>query len=171
MVWRRGSKPARFFVLGFSIIGVGGSTIILPYFGLPRVVVDEYMVALVAQTLDVPGDNVAKTVLLNVDGEFVLAVLPATHQISASMLKACMPASSVQLATEEELTQVFPDCERGAAPPFGTQYGLVTIVDRSLTDDEHIVFEGNSHTEAIYIRYHDYERLEHPRVESFTTHV
>ena len=124
-----------------------------------------------AHTLDVPGDNVAKTVLLNVDDEFVLAVLPATHQVSLSMLKDCLHARSVKLATEEELERVFPDCERGVAPPFGTQYGLATIVDRSLTDDEHIVFEGNSHCEAIYLRYYDYAKIEHPRIESFTTHV
>lgn len=124
-----------------------------------------------AHTLDVPGDNIAKTVLVHVDDEFILAVLPATHQISLSMLEDCLHSSSVELATEEELTQVFPDCERGVAPPFGAQYGLATIVDRSMTDDEHIVFEGNSHNEAIYLRYYDYAKIEHPRVESFTTHV
>jgi len=124
-----------------------------------------------AHALDVPGDNVAKTVLVHVDDEFVLAVLPATHQISLSMLEDCLHSSSVKLATEEDLTRVFPDCERGVAPPFGAQYGLVTIVDRSMTDDEHIVFEGNSHNEAIYLRYYDYANIEHPRVESFTTHV
>jgi Ala-tRNA(Pro) deacylase len=124
-----------------------------------------------AHTLDVPGDNVAKTVLLNVDREFMLAVLPATHQVSISMLRDCLPAASVELATEDELAIVFPDCERGVAPPFGKQYGLVTIVDQSLADDEHIVFEGNLHTEAIYLRYQDYARIEQPRVESFTNHI
>ena len=124
-----------------------------------------------AQSLDVPGDNVAKTVLLNIDSEFVLAVLPATHQISVAMLQDRLHADSVELASEDELSRVFPDCEFGVAPPFGTQYGLTTIVDRSLTEDEHIVFEGNTHTEAIYLRYQDYEKLEHPRIETFTTHV
>jgi Ala-tRNA(Pro) deacylase len=124
-----------------------------------------------AQTLDVPGDNVAKTVLLNVDKELVLAVLPATHQISMLLLKDCLHASSIQLATEDELVQVFPDCEPGVAPPFGAQYGLATIVDRSLTEDEHIVFEGNSHHEAICLRYQDFADIEHPRIETFATHV
>jgi Ala-tRNA(Pro) deacylase len=122
-----------------------------------------------AQTLDVPGDNVAKTVLLRVDNEFVLAVLPATHQVSLSMAADCLHAKSVELASEDELTVVFPDCELGVAPPFGKQYGVQTIVDRSLTEDEHIVFEGNSHSEAIYLRYQDYAKIEQPRVESFTS--
>jgi Ala-tRNA(Pro) deacylase len=124
-----------------------------------------------AHTLDVPGDNVAKSVLLHVDDEFVLAVLPATHQVSLSMLEDCLHCSSVELATEEELTRVFPDCERGVAPPFGSQYGVATIVDGSLADDERIVFESNSHSEAICLRYYDYTKIEHPRIESFATHL
>jgi Ala-tRNA(Pro) deacylase len=124
-----------------------------------------------AHSLDVPGDNVAKTVLVSVDDDFVLAVLPATHQISLSMLKDCLGAGSVELATEEQLVTVFPDCERGVAPPFGTQYNLTTIVDRSLIEDENIVFESNSHSEAISLRYDDYAKIEKPRVEAFTTHV
>jgi Ala-tRNA(Pro) deacylase len=123
-----------------------------------------------AHTLEVPGDLVAKTVLLHADDEFVLAVLPATHQVALTTVRECLHANSVELASEDEMTKIFPDCDRGVAPPFGAQYGLVTIVDRSLTEDEHIVFEGNSHEEAIRLSYQDYENLEHPRVESFTIH-
>ena len=132
---------------------------------------DTYTAQHLAHTLDVPGDNVAKTVLLNVDNELILAVLPATHQVSFAMLEDCLHASSIQLATEEELATVFPDCERGVAPPFGAQYGLTTIVDRALAEDERIVFEGNSHSEAICLRFYDYANIEHPRVESFSCHV
>ena len=124
-----------------------------------------------AKSLDVPGDNVAKTVLLKIDGEFVLGVLPATHQISMPMLQACMGAKLVELASEDELAEVFLDCERGVAPPFGKSYGLRTIVDESLTEDEHIVFEANSHDQAIYLRYYDYAKIERPRVEAFSRHV
>ena len=124
-----------------------------------------------AQELDVPGINVAKTVLLNVDNEFCLAVLPATHQISLPKLKERLHAKTVHLATEEEVARVFPDCEPGVAPPFGDEYGMPTLVDESLTQDEHIVFEGNSHDEAVYVKYEDYAHVAHPRVESFTMHA
>ena len=120
-----------------------------------------------AQSLDVPGDNVAKSVLLKVDGEFMLAVIPASLQISMSLLKSRMPAKHVELATEDELAEVFRDCERGVAPPFGRSYGIRTLVDRSLTEDEHIVFEANSHDQAIYLRYQDYAKIERPSVQSF----
>jgi Ala-tRNA(Pro) deacylase len=121
-----------------------------------------------ARSLDVPSDNVAKSVLLKVDGEFILAVIPASHQISMPLLKSRMSAKSVELATEDELAEVFRDCERGVAPPFGRSYGIRTLVDGSLTEDEHVVFEANSHDEAIYLRYHDYANIERPMVLSFT---
>ena len=131
---------------------------------------DTYTAQHLAHTLDVPGDNVAKTVLLKVDDEFVLAVLPATYQVSLGTLEECLKAESVELATEDEMAEIFPDCERGAAPPFGSQYGLLTVVDQSLTIDEQIVFEGNSHNEAIGLSYRDYSGIESPRIESFCTH-
>ena len=132
---------------------------------------DTYTAQHLAHALDVPGDNVAKTVLLRVDDELILAVLPATYQVSLATLEECLNAESVELATEDEMAEIFPDCERGAAPPFGSLYGLVTIVDQSLTKDEQIVFEGNSHHEAIGLSYDDYSRIESPRVESFCTHT
>ncbi|MBW3542656.1 MAG: YbaK/EbsC family protein [Planctomycetes bacterium] len=124
-----------------------------------------------AHSLHVPGDNLAKTVVLNVDGEHVLAVLPATHAIDFDSLRQALSARSVELAPEDELSTLFDDCELGAVPPFGSQYGLPTLVDKPLCEDEHIVFDGNTHGEAIYMRYHDFEKIEHPRVAAFSHHL
>ena len=57
---------------------------------------------------------------------------------------------------------MFADCELGALPPFGSQYGVRTLMDRMLLEDEEIVFEGNTHHEAIRMRHKDYASLEHP---------
>jgi Ala-tRNA(Pro) deacylase len=124
-----------------------------------------------AQALDVPGDNVAKTVLLKVDGEYVLAVLQATHAVHFDRAARALGTDNVELAAEEEITRLFPDCEPGAVPPFGSKYGVRTLVDESLTEDEYIVFEGNTHQEAIYMRYYDYQKIEQPRVAAFSMHV
>ncbi len=51
--WREGYKPSRFFVLGFSVVLISGGLVIFPYFGFPRVIYNEFLWALVAQTLDV----------------------------------------------------------------------------------------------------------------------
>ena len=123
-----------------------------------------------AQAVHVSGDEVAKTVLLKADREFVLAVLQATHRIDMAELASVLGAEEVELATEEEFASIFPDFEPGAVPPLGSQYGMKTLVDRPLIDDESIVFEGNTHSEAIRMSYEDFEDLESPIVGSFTFH-
>lgn len=124
-----------------------------------------------AAAVHVPGDEVAKTVLVKADGEYVLAVLQATRSIRLDLLAAALKANDVQLASESEFNDLFPDCELGALPPFGSQYGIRTIVDRRLTEDETIVFEGNSHHEAIRMSLADYMQLEKPQIASFSTHL
>ena len=124
-----------------------------------------------AQAVHVRGDEVAKTVVLRADGKYVLAVLQATHKIDLKRLRDTLAARSVDLAAEQEFRTMFPDCEVGALPPFGSQYGLKTIVDEPLTRDPQIVIEGNTHDEAIQMRYDDYARLEQPQVAAFTVHA
>lgn len=117
-----------------------------------------------AQAVHVPGDEVAKTVILRVDGEAVMAVVPATHRIDPEKVRGLLGAEVVELADEAEFTRLFPDCELGALPPFGSQYGMKTIVDEALARDERIVIESNTLEEAIRMRYDDFAALERPLV-------
>ena len=122
-----------------------------------------------AQTLHVPGREVAKTVLLRADQGFtyIVAVLPATKNVDLTAAGRALGGSKLELATEVEIQEHCPDCEMGVLPPFGSQYGMKTIVDKSLTEDEEIVFEGNSHHEAIRMKYTDFHHLEEPLVAAF----
>lgn len=124
-----------------------------------------------ARVMREAGDHVAKTVVLKADGEFIVAVLPATHAVDSLRIRELLKAEQITLATEDELTDLFPDCETGAVPPFGSLYGLRTIVDRALTSQLHMLFEGNTHDETLRVRYCDFERLERPQVASFSHHV
>jgi Ala-tRNA(Pro) deacylase len=124
-----------------------------------------------AQVLHVPGKEVAKTVVIRVDGRYVLAVLPATHRVDLERLRQDLEAQEVGMASEAEMDRLFPDCERGAVPPFGSLYHLETLVDESLSADEQIVFDAQNHEDAIRMRYRDYEALEHPRVGRFGRHI
>src|SRR5438552_623318 len=94
----------------------------------------------VAQVLHVPGKEVAKTVLLRAGGGYALAVLPATHRVDLDRVRVDLGEEQVEMATEEEMDRLFPDCERGALPPFGSLYSLPTVVDEALAADEQIVF-------------------------------
>jgi Ala-tRNA(Pro) deacylase len=115
-----------------------------------------------AQSLHIPGRLVAKGVLVRSRTGFVLAVLPATSRIDLDRLGEVLNDRELTLATEDELEQIFGDCERGALPPFGRLYGLTTVVDSSLAGGSEIVFVANTRHEAVRMRYRDYEELEAP---------
>jgi Ala-tRNA(Pro) deacylase len=123
-----------------------------------------------AQALATPGREVAKTVLLRADHaySYIVAVLPATRMVDFEALSKFLGGAEVEMATEAEIGELCPDCEFGVLPPFGTHYGAKTIVDESLTADEYITFDSESHTEAIRMKYSDYYEFEHPLVASFT---
>ena len=120
-----------------------------------------------AQALHVKGRQVAKTVLLRTGQGPMLAVLPATHHIDLEQLREDLGDPQVALAPEAEMDRLFPDCERGAVPPFGSLYQVPTIMDETLSEDESIVFEGPDHEQAIRMSLQDYEALEHPRRTHF----
>lgn len=117
-----------------------------------------------AQAVHVSGHEVAKTVLLRADHaySYIVAVLPACRMIDFNKASHALGGTDLALATEKEMSNLCPDCEIGALLPFGSQYGLKTIVDDSLREDEYIVFEGNTHAEAVRMKFADYCDLEHP---------
>jgi Ala-tRNA(Pro) deacylase len=123
----------------------------------------------VAQATGTSGQELAKTVLLRVNHayRYIVAVLPSTHRIDLEAVSRVLGGAQVQLATEAEVGQRCPDCEFGVLSPFGSQYGVETIVDKSLAQDEQIVFEGNTHHEAIRMKYADFFKIENPSVAEF----
>ena len=121
----------------------------------------------IAQTLHTLEKEMAKVVIVNVAGRFVTTVLPASWNVDLHCLREIFRTRHVRLATEAELTRLFPDCELGAMPPFGTLYGLPVYVDRSLTKDEQIIFEAGTHSDAIRMRYWDFAALVFPVVAEF----
>jgi Ala-tRNA(Pro) deacylase len=122
-----------------------------------------------AEEVHVSGRQVAKTVLLRADGGYVIAILPTTHCIDFESLEVLLGTKPIELATEMEAMELFPDMESGVVPMFGSVYGIRTIVDIHLAGCESIVFEGTTHEEAIRIAYEDFERIENPVTGLFTT--
>ncbi len=123
----------------------------------------------VAASAHIPGKELAKTVIVIIDGEIAMAVLPASYRINLGRLKTASGARQVQLASEEDFKDLFPECETGAMPPFGNIYNMDVYVEESLVDDEEIAFNAGSHTELIKLSYQDFERLVHPKIAKFTT--
>lgn len=125
----------------------------------------------IAAAMHVKGKELAKPVIVKVDGRFVMTVMPASWRVNFNKLKEVLHNEDVKLASEEEFSGLFPDCEPGAEPPFGSLYNVETIVDKALTEDEHIFFNAGNHYEAVEMRYSDYERLAKPKVAEFAEHL
>lgn len=121
----------------------------------------------VAAAAKISGKRVAKAVMLSVDDEMVMTVLPATHKVSLKQVREHIGGQEVRLATEAEFKSSFPDCELGALPPFGNLYGMKVLVDRQLSKELEIAFCGGSHDELIRLSFSDFERLAEPEVFSF----
>ncbi len=131
---------------------------------------DTYNAQTMAQTLHVSGHHVAKTVLLRADGGkgYLVAVLPASRAVDLELVSEMLGGRQIEVAGENEIAEHCADCELGALPPFGSYYGMMTIVDASLDEDYEILFEGNTHHETIRMRFDDFRRIERPIVGHFT---
>ncbi len=101
----------------------------------------------------VPGREWAKTVVCLIDGEAVLAVLPAHHAVDLDRLRALAGGATARLATEAEIVNLYPGCEAGAMPPLGPLYGQRVFIDQSLADDAEVVFNAGTHVDALRMRY------------------
>jgi Ala-tRNA(Pro) deacylase len=121
----------------------------------------------IAQMLHTSEKEMAKVVIVKVDKRFVMTVLPARWNVDLLRLRTVFATHSVRLATEAEITGLFPDCELGAMPPFGNLYRLPVYVDRSLSEDEEIVFQAGTHSDAVRMRYWDFAALVFPVVTEF----
>ncbi len=116
----------------------------------------------IAANAHVPGKELAKTVIVKIDGELAMVVLPASKQVRMDRLQEMLGAHHVELADEDEFKHAFPDCETGAMPPFGNLYGMNVYVSQALREDDEIAFSAGSHSELIRLPYAEYERLVHP---------
>ena len=127
-----------------------------------------YTAQRIAELTHIPGKELAKTVIVKLDGKFAMAVLPASNRVDLDYLKRGVNANDVEVASESEFKDLFPDCEVGAMPPFGNLYDMDVYVAEKLTDDEEIAFNSGSHTELVKLSYKDFEDLVSPKVIPLT---
>jgi len=122
-----------------------------------------------AASAHIKGKELAKTVMVKLDGKMAMAVLPASFPLDLNLLRQAAGGSQVELASEKEFRDLFPDCEAGAMPPFGNLYGMDVFVAERLAGDEQIAFNAGSHTELVQLAYADFERLVKPTVARFVS--
>lgn len=122
----------------------------------------------IAALTHISGNELAKTVIVRIDGDLAMAVIPASSHVDLSMLKQVAGAQAVELASEEEFRDKFPDCEAGAMPPFGNLYAMVVYADESLVSKKEITFNAGTHPELLRMDWVDLARLVEPRIVKIT---
>ena len=122
----------------------------------------------VAASAHISGKDIAKTVMIKVNGEMAMAVLPGTYLIDFSLLKEVIGTDDIRLAGEQEFNELFPDCQNGAMPPFGNLYGMKVYVAKKLAEDHQIAFNAGTHTQLVQLAYKDFERLVKPQILEFS---
>jgi len=111
-----------------------------------------------AQACHVPGDRLAKAIVLRRNGGYMLAVVPATHHVRLADLKQQI-GDDIALADEKEIRRLFPDCTLGAVPPIGACYELDVIIDDSIEQAPEIYLEGGDHTTLVHMSQGQFQRL------------
>lgn len=117
----------------------------------------------IARSIHIPSRELAKTVIIKVNNELAMAVVPSNYLVKLDILREALNTDDIELADEAEFAKRFPDCEVGAMPPFGVLYDMDVYVAESLSEDEKIAFNAGSHLEVIQMNYKDYEALVKPR--------
>ncbi len=117
----------------------------------------------------VQGRHWAKTVVCFADGEPLQAVVPADRMVDLERLRGLLGARTMRLGTEAEIGNLYPTCEVGAMPPFGSLYQQRVVVDTSLVGDPEMVFAAGTHADAICMHYNDYSEIVKPLVGAFAS--
>lgn len=133
----------------------------------PRVHPTAYTSQEIAAAAHIPGNEMAKTVILKSDGGLVMAVLSANHSVDLETLQSATRSGTLRLATEDEFRNAFPTCEVGAMPPFGNIFGVPVYCDTALERDDEIEFNAGSHHDTIRMKFADFRRLVAPTMLSF----
>ena len=116
----------------------------------------------IAALVHLSGKKLAKTVILKIDGVLAMAVVPASLHVDLELIRETAGASLVEIATEQEFRDAFPDCETGAMPPFGNLYDIPVYADDSLAEYEEITFNAGTHRELMRMNWADMVRLVNP---------
>ena len=122
----------------------------------------------IAALVHMSGKKMAKTVIVKIDGVLAMAVVPASLHVDLDLLRAATGARVVEVATEQEFKDAFPDCETGAMPPFGNLYDMPVYADASLAENEEITFNAGTHRELMRMAWADLARLVEPQITNLT---
>lgn len=116
----------------------------------------------IAESARVSGKEMLKTVMVTIDAAMAMVLLPASRKLDFDKLRTLCGSDEVALAEESEFSDMFPESEIGAMPPFGNLYGMKVYAEEELDEDVDIAFNAGAHNELLRMAWSDYKRLVNP---------
>lgn len=111
-----------------------------------------------AQQAHVPGNRLAKAVIIKEDDNYSMVVVPSVEHVDLALLRQHF-GHGVELATESELSELFPDCAIGALPPIGAAWGMDTYLDECFLDEQEVFFEAGDHEDLVQVTGDQFREL------------
>ncbi|KGJ96317.1 aminoacyl-tRNA deacylase [Colwellia psychrerythraea] len=112
-----------------------------------------------AITANISLKQIAKAVLLkNHEDKKLMAILPAAHKISLSALNKNLHGC-FRLMKEQEVYQVFSDCNHGAVPPAAEAYHLSMVCERELDQLAEVYLEAGDHETLLRVSQEDFKAI------------
>jgi Ala-tRNA(Pro) deacylase len=121
----------------------------------------------VASAERMPAHRLMKTVVYAGDNGYGMLVLPANYIVNFLEVRRLLGLTEIRLAPEPEQVALFPDCEVGAMPPFGTLFNMPVLVDENIAAAEFMAFSAGTHRDVIRMSGADFHALVNPLVASF----
>jgi Ala-tRNA(Pro) deacylase len=85
-------------------------------------------------------------------------VIPSSHHLLLAAICE-QTGRKLVLADEDEIREVFKDCDVGAIPPVAMAYGMHTYLDDILLKQPDIYFEAGDHQELVHMNIDQFADL------------
>jgi Ala-tRNA(Pro) deacylase len=105
-----------------------------------------------AQAAGVEPHDAAKALLVREDGEYLLAVIPASRRLDLRKLRDTLEERpKLRLATEDEIASDFAVFELGAVPPVGPGLPSAEVVDEALLEHDRVLCNAGDHSHSLLV--------------------
>lgn len=111
-----------------------------------------------AEAAHVREDHIAKAVIVKDLAGFAMVVVPASNKVDMEHLRKELNRE-LHLGTEDEIGNLFGDCEKGAVPPLGPAYGIEVYLDEALMSLANIYFEAGDHEALVHVSGDNFQAL------------
>ena len=123
-----------------------------------------------ARVRGTPLASGAKALVCKGEAGFVMFVVPAHRKLDSRAVRRAKGWKKLRFATREEVLEL-TGLTPGSIPPFGSLFGLHTLCDERLGENDVINFNAGDHSISVSVRYADYLQIETPELGKFAEEV